>query len=254
LRRRMRVRFGGDWIADSENVLLFFEPGRYPVAYFPQADVSPEVLERSEHITKHPDLGQTAWYLVRAGGQRAPRGAWQHVELPAFAGDLSARIAFAWRAMDAFYEEEERILGHAADSYHRIDIRQTSRHLVVRDRDRVVADTKRPRVLYESGFAPRWYVPRADIDESALTFVEHQTFCPYKGLCSYYDIGDARLAAWSYREAYPEVVRISGLISFEPDVVSVYLDGTQLRLEPGQAVIPHGPDRELSIAEATPRQ
>ena len=254
LRRRMRVRFGGAWIADSENVLLLFEPGRYPVAYFPEADVSPEVLERSEHTTKHPDLGHTSWYLVKAGGQRALRGAWQHVDLPAFASDLGARIAFAWRAMDAFYEEEERILGHAADSYHRIDIRQTSRHLVVRDRDRVVADTKRPLVLYESGFAPRWYVPRADIDESALTFVEHQTFCPYKGLCSYYDIGDARFAGWSYREAYPEVGRISGLISFEPDVVSVFLDGTQLHLEPGQAVIPHGPDRELSIVEATPRQ
>ena len=254
LRRRMRVRFGGAWIADSENVLLLFEPGRYPVAYFPEADVSPEVLERSEHTTKHPDLGHTSWYLVKAGGQRALRGAWQHVDLPAFASDLGARIAFAWRAMDAFYEEEERILGHAADSYHRIDIRQTSRHLVVRYRDRVVADSKRPLVLHESGFAPRWYVPRADIDESALTFVEHQTFCPYKGLCSYYDIGDARFAGWSYREAYPEVGRISGLISFEPDVVSVFLDGTQLHLEPGQAVIPHGPDRELSIVEATPRQ
>ena len=86
LRRRMRVRFGGAWIAESENVLLFFEPGRYPVAYFPQADVSPEVLERSEHITKHPDLGQTSWYLVKAGGQRAPRGAWQHVEVPRVCG------------------------------------------------------------------------------------------------------------------------------------------------------------------------
>jgi len=248
------VRFAGDWIADSENVLLFFEPGRYPVAYFPQADVSPEVLERSEHATKHPDLGQTSWYLVKAGGQRAPRGAWQHVDLPPFAADLGSRIAFAWRAMDAFYEEEERILGHAADSYHRIDIRKTSRHLVVRDRDRIVADSKQPLVLYESGFAPRWYVPRSDIDESALTFVEHQTFCPYKGLCSYFDIGEARLAAWSYREAYPEVGRISGFISFEPDVVSVSLDGTQLRLEPGQAVVPHGPDRELSVAEVTARQ
>ena len=27
LRRRMRVRFGSTWIADSENVLLLFEPG-----------------------------------------------------------------------------------------------------------------------------------------------------------------------------------------------------------------------------------
>jgi uncharacterized protein (DUF427 family) len=69
-----------------------------------------------------------------------------------------------WRltAMDAFYEEEERILGHAANSYHRIDIRQTSRNLIVRHGDRVIANTNRPLVLYESGFAPRWYVRHQD--------------------------------------------------------------------------------------------
>src|SRR5215470_909252 len=223
LRRRMRVRCGGAWIADSEHVLLLFEPGRYPVAYFPDADVSPETLERNDHTTRHPELGLTSWYTVKAGEQRsAPRGAWQHVDLPTYASELRGRIAFAWPAMDAFYEEDERIVGHAADSYHRIDIRQASRSLVVRQGDRVIAETKRPVVLYESGFAPRWYVVRADIDESGLMPVEHhQTFCPYKGLCSYYDIGDARLAAWSYREAYPEVGRISGLVSFEPDLVSV---------------------------------
>src|SRR5437879_8707259 len=142
--------------------------------------------------------------------------------------------------MDAFCEEDERLMGHAADSYHRIDIRQSSRSLVVRHRDRVVADTKRPIVLYESGFAPRWYVPRADIDESALTFVDHQTFCPYKGLCSYYDIGDARLAAWSYREAYPEVRRSAGLMSFVPDTVYIQHDGTQLQLQPGQTSLTKG--------------
>jgi uncharacterized protein (DUF427 family) len=128
----------------------------------------------------------------------------------------------------------------------------TSRSLVVRHHDRTIADTKRPLVLYESGFAPRWYVARADIDESALTAVEHQTFCPYKGLCSYYDIGDARLAAWSYHEAYLGVDRISDLVSFEPDIVLVELDGTHLRLEPGQTVFPHGPDRDLTVAEALP--
>jgi hypothetical protein len=89
-----------------------------------------------------------------------------------------------------------------------------------------------------------------DIDESALTHVEHETFCPYKGLCSYYDIGDAHLAAWSYREAYEEVGRISDFVSFEPDIISVQLDGIQLRLAPGQSVIPHGPDRDLTVAQA----
>jgi uncharacterized protein (DUF427 family) len=248
----MRVRLGGTWIADSEQVLLLFEPGRYPVAYFPQADIAPHILERTGHTTTHPDLGVTSWYTVRTGERTAPRGAWEHTELPAHASELKGRVAFAWRAMDAFYEEDERIVGHAADSYHRIDIRQTSRKLVVRHLDRTISDTTRPLVLYESGFGPRWYVPRADIDESALTAVEHQTFCPYKGICSYYDIGDAHLAAWSYPDAYPEVGRISNLVSFEPDVVAVHIDGVQLHLEPGQAVVPHGPDRELTVAEVLP--
>src|SRR5215471_5000999 len=57
LRRRMRVRFGGAWIADSEHVLLLFEPGRYPMAYFPEADVSPDTLQRTGHTTRHPELG-----------------------------------------------------------------------------------------------------------------------------------------------------------------------------------------------------
>lgn len=249
LRRRMRVRFGGLWIAESEHALLLFEPGRYPVAYFPEIDVLPGTLESDDHTTQHQDLGLTSWFTVRNGGHAARRGAWRHVELPGYARDLEGRVAFAWTAMDAFYEEDERILGHAADSYHRIDMRQTSRHLVVRHDDRKIADSKRPLVLYESGFAPRWYVPRADIDVSALELAEDQTFCPYKGICTYYTIGDARQAAWSYLEAYPEVARISGLVSFEPEIVSVQLDSVRLHLEPGQAVIPHGPDRDLSLAE-----
>jgi uncharacterized protein (DUF427 family) len=252
LRRRMRVRFGGALIVDSEDVLLLFEPGHYPMAYFREADVTPGTLQHADHTTRHSDLGSTSWYTVRAGGKSAARGAWQHTDLPSYATELQARIAFAWPAMDAFYEEDERILGHAADSYHRIDIRQSSRRLVVRHRERTVADTKRPLVLFESGFAPRWYVLRADIDDSLLSRVDHQTFCPYKGLCSYYDIGDAPLAAWSYRDAYSQVGRISDLVSFEPDIVSVELDGVRLHLAPGQTVIPHGPDRDLDVPLGVP--
>jgi uncharacterized protein (DUF427 family) len=93
--------------------------------------------------------------------------------------------------MDAFYEEDIRILGHAADQYHRIDIRASSRRLVARSGERMVADTTGALVLYESDFAPRWYAPRGDIDESALTVNKAQTLCRYKGVCSYYDIGEA---------------------------------------------------------------
>ncbi|MDT0463947.1 DUF427 domain-containing protein [Streptomyces gibsoniae] len=253
LRRRMRVRFNGTWIADSEQVLLLHEPGRYPVAYFPREDVDEQALVASEKVTHHKDLGDTAWYAARAGDRTTERAAWEFTAPPGHATELQGRIAFAWRAMDAFYEEDERILGHAADPYHRIDIRETSRTLEVRLDDTVIARSEHPVVLYESGFAPRWYVPRADIDETRLRPVEGQTFCPYKGLCDYYDIGDAHRAAWSYPDAYRQVERITGLVSFEPDKTEVYLDGKRLDPEPGQYVIPHGADRGLDADELKSR-
>src|SRR6267378_5889753 len=190
LRRRLRVKLADEWIADSEDVLLLHEPGRYPVAFFPLADVRPGVLVGENRTTQHRDFGDTEWFTVNVGERSAVRGAWQYTALPDYASELRGRVAFAWRTMDAFYEEDDRIVGHASDPYHRIDIRQSSRHLVVIDGVKPIADTKRPVVLFESGFAPRWYVPRQDIDENALIPAEGQTFCPYKGLASYYDIGD----------------------------------------------------------------
>jgi hypothetical protein len=107
--------------------------------------------------------------------------------------------------MDAFYEEDERILEHAADPYHRIDIRRSSRHLV-----------------------------------------EGQTFCPYKGLASYYNVGEARTAAWSYCAPFEEVERITDLVSFYPEKVTITIEGEKLEPVPGQTVISHGPDRMAS--------
>jgi uncharacterized protein (DUF427 family) len=250
LRRRMRAELGGRTVVQSDDAVLLFEPGRYPVAYFPLADFAPGVLRPTGHRTTHPDLGETAWFEVAGGTRDAARAAWQHVAVPAHAAILEGKVALAWRAMDAFYEEDERILGHAADPYHRIDIRRTSRHLVVRAGERVVADTTAPLVLYESGFAPRWYVPREDVVAGALTPAEQQTFCPYKGIASYYDIHGTQLAAWSYRAPLAEMAAIGDLISFEPDRVEVTLDGERLELEPGQRVVAHGIDRNLSADEA----
>lgn len=252
LRRRMRVRFGGEWLVDTEDVLLLHEPGHYPVAFFPKSAVADGVLAASR-TTQHRELGETTWYTVTAGDGRTERAAWEYTGLPEYADALEGRVAFAWRAMEAFYEEDERIVGHAADLYHRNDIRKTSRHLVVRDGERVIADTHRPVVLYESGFAPRWYVPREDIDETALAHVDTQTFCPYKGIARYYDIGTHAGAAWSYEHAWTEVERVSGMVSFEPDKIEVYLDGERLALEPGQTVIAHGVDRGLDTDEILKR-
>ena len=250
LRRRMRAELGGRTVVQSDDAVILFEPGRYPVAYFPTEDFAEGALRPTNHRTTHAELGQTAWFEVAGGTRTAARGAWQHVALPEHAAILRGKVALAWRAMDAVYEEDDRILGHAADPYHRIDIRHSSRHLVVRAGERVVAETTRPLVLYESGFAPRWYVPRDDVVADELAPTELQTFCPYKGIASYYAIDGVENAAWSYRAPFDEMAAIGDLVSFEPDRVKVTLDGKRLELEPGQNVVAHGADRNLTIGEA----
>jgi uncharacterized protein (DUF427 family) len=250
LRRRMRAELSGQTVVESDNAVLLFEPGRYPVAYFPIDDFADGALRAVDHRTTHPDLGETVWFGITAADRWVDRGAWQHVALSGHAALLEGLVAPAWRAMDAFYEEEDRILGHAADPYHRIDIRRSRRHLQVRAGGGIVADSRAALVLYESGFAPRWYVPRADVAAEALTADRLQTFCPYKGVASYYDVAGSSRAAWSYRAPVREMSAIADLLSFEPDRVEVTLDGERLRLEPGQRVTPHGLDRNLELDEA----
>jgi hypothetical protein len=87
-----------------------------------------------------------------------------------------------------------------------------------------------------------------------FTAVKHQTFCPYKGCAATTTSATHASRHGRISEAYPEVGRISDLVSFEPEIVSVAIDGTQLRLEPGQTVISHGPDHDLTVAEALPRK
>jgi hypothetical protein len=46
-----------------------------------------------------------------------------------------------------------------------------------------------------------------------------------------------------------EMDRIADLVSFEPDKVNVTIDGEKLELAPGQTVVAHGADRNLSVDE-----
>ena len=58
---------------------------------------------------------------------------------------------------------------------------------------------------------------------------------------------------WSHPPASPEVARLSGRVSFEPDKIDVFLDNKKLTLAPGQSVMPHGIDRGLDPAEMLER-
>ena len=45
------------------------------------------------------------------------------------------------------------------------------------------------------------------------------------------------------------MARIADLVSFEPDKVTITIDGEKVEPVPSQTVLPHDPDRNLSVDE-----
>lgn len=106
---------------------------------------------------------------------------------------------------------------------HPITMERNPARVVVLVGGRVIADTCEAVTLHEASYAPVQYVPRKDVDMSALERTGHATFCPYKGDCAYYSIsiGGKRSinAAWTYEAPYPAFAEIQGHLAFYPERV-----------------------------------
>ncbi len=105
---------------------------------------------------------------------------------------------------------------------HPISVERNPHRIVVSVGERVIADTTAALTLREADYPPVAYIPRADVDVTALQRTDHATYCPYKGECSYYSIlGDRVLtnAVWTYEHPYPAVEEIREYLAFYPDKV-----------------------------------
>jgi uncharacterized protein (DUF427 family) len=246
--KRVRTYLGGELIADTKHLKLVWEVPYYSAYYFQREDVRMELLTPNGHTQRSPSRGDARNFTVKGGDREADDAAWYYPESPV--KELRDLIRFDWDAMDGWFEEDEEVYVHPHDPYKRIDILHSSRHVEVEVSGVKIADTHQPTLLFETSLPTRYYIPKLDVRMDLLTPTDTVTGCAYKD----YNIGDLRQAAWSYRQAYAEVGCISDFVSFEPDIVSVQIDGMPIHLEPGQTVIPHGPDRELTVEEARPRQ
>ena len=121
---------------------------------------------------------------------------------------------------------------------HSITIERNPARLVVVAAGRIMADTCDALTLREESYAAVQYVPRKDVDMSALERSAHATFCPYKGDCAYYNILiDGRRsinAVWTYEAPFPAVAEIRGHLAFYPervDAIGEQREACEERLE-----------------------
>ena len=106
---------------------------------------------------------------------------------------------------------------------HPITIEEKQAHVIVSVGGRVIADTHEALSLKEASYPAVIYIPRKDVDMSLLERTSHETYCPYKGECSYYSIpvgGERSVnAIWSYENPYAAVSQIKDYVAFYPDRV-----------------------------------
>jgi len=225
--KRVRAFFGDIAMADSTRVQLMLESGRLPVYYFPVEDVRMDLLVPGTRRETSPTKGQATYLTIDAGRNTAPNAAWRYEASPAGCPDLSGLIALRWRAMDAWYEEDEKVIAHAHDPFHRIDVLLSSRHVQVRIGGEVVADTRRSRMLFETGLPVRYYIPRDDVSLDVLTPSGTVTACAYKGQTSQYwkSREDVRDVSWSYSSPSPEASAVAGMVCFFNERVDISVDG-----------------------------
>ena len=199
--RRVRALAGDRMLVDSERTVLVYESGRLPHYAFPAEDVATEAESQPEP-------------------------------------EVDGYVRIPWSAADRWLEEEQEIVVHPHDPYHRIEVLPSTRRVVVRVGGEVVAESGRSRILFETGLPPRYYLPAEDVRMDLLEPAAVRTGCAYKGFATYWDVvtdaGRVEAAAWSYLDPLREAEPVGDLLCFfqERPEIDVEVDGEPADAQP----------------------
>ena len=242
--KRIRVSLGDQLIADTRHAYLVWEPRRVVPTYAVPASAFSAHLARlgATDPSTYADVGM-ALPAISSAPILDPRIPFAVHTCPGSSFDVVAdgatRAEAAFRAddpdlagyivldFDAFdwLEEDEPVVSHPHDPFHRIDILHSSRHVRLELDGRLLAESSRPLLLFETSLPVRHYLPAADIVVD-LEPSDTATYCAYKGRASYFSLPSGPDdIAWSYSEPLHDAEPVKDLICFFDERVDVILDG-----------------------------
>jgi uncharacterized protein (DUF427 family) len=239
--KRIRALVDGGTVVDTTGAVIVWEPLRVVPTYaVPVADVRgelvaapvedvprrperlreglPTVLTPSTAFGAHTTPGEPL--TVRASGGERVGAAFRPAD-----PDLAGFVLLDFDAFD-WLEEDDEIVSHPRDPFHRVDIRHSSRHVRVERDGQVLAESSRPVLVFETSLPMRSYLPRDDVRLDLLAPSSTRTACAYKGVASYLARGGTDLA-WSYEVPLPDAGELAGLVCFFDERVDVTVDGVK---------------------------
>ncbi|CAN7357741.1 DUF427 domain-containing protein [Phyllobacterium sp. LjRoot231] len=229
--RRIRLKLGDRFIADTTGAIVIYENGGHPTYYLPKADFIAGVLKPSTKTEPSSLFGTKVYWSLEGTAQE--NQAWGFDGSAIGLSELSDYVTVDWGSV-RWFEEDEEIFRHPRNVYKRIDTIPSSRLVEVFVDGKLVARTERAIFLFETGLIARYYFPVEDLVAGALIPSDLITYCPYKGAASYYhfDLDGIRHEniVWYYPEPIAESGKIKGLISFYNEKID------EIRVSSGGAV------------------
>jgi uncharacterized protein (DUF427 family) len=231
--RHVRVIFNGETVADSKHAKLVRESDVLPIYYFPPTDVRADFLSPTQHKTSCPYKGQASYWSIEVADKRTENAAWSYQPPAPDAAEIANYFAFEWNQMDKWMEEDEEIFVHARDPYKRVDVLQSSRHVRVMIDGEILADSRKPRLLFETNHPVRYYLPQEDVRLDLLVPSATQSRCPYKGRASYWSVKIGAQVhedmVWGYMDPIQECPKVKGLLCFFHERgADIYVDGEEI--------------------------
>lgn len=215
--RRIRLKLGDRFIADSTRAIVIYENGARPTYYLPKTDFVSGALSAASKGEPAPLYGTKTFWSLQSEGTSLPDKAWSYDGAKLGTPELAEYLTVDWRSV-RWFEEDQEIFGHPRNAYHRIDTLPSSRLVEVIVDGKPVAHTRRAIFLFETGMIARYYFPVEDLVAGTLVPSDYTTYCPYKGPAAYYhfelDGKRHENIVWYYVEPFPEASKIKGLISF----------------------------------------
>ncbi|HLH46521.1 MAG TPA: DUF427 domain-containing protein, partial [Acidimicrobiales bacterium] len=213
-------------VVDTVEVRMLHETALLPRWYLPREAVRGDLLEPSATTSHCPFKGDACYWHLRVADRLIEDAFWEYPEPRTGAPDLSGLLSPYLEKFDRWLEEDEEVVGHPRDPFHRVDALRSSRTVTVRAGDQVLARSDRPLAVNETGLPTRWYVPRQDVLVD-LERSDTTTTCPYKGRATYWHVrGGTRIddGAWSYEEPLSPAGALAGAVSFLGEEITVDVD------------------------------
>jgi uncharacterized protein (DUF427 family) len=225
---RIRGTVDGVTVVDTVAAQMLHETRLLPRWYIPRDDVRAELLEPSATSTHCPFKGDARYWNLRVGERLIEDAFWEYPEPAAGAIDLTGLLSPYLDRWGRWLEEDEELIGHPRDPFHRVDVLRSSRPVTVRVGATVLAKSTRALAVNETGFPTRWYLPVDDVEPGVLTPASDSTVCPYKGTASYWDVQAGAsafpAAVWAYEHPRAEVGSLQGHVSFLAEGIDVDVD------------------------------